>query len=578
VAGVAPCRDLEVQPAGSVKGALVLPPRTLQVTGSVTNHGSVGTVNPFYLDVEIGGDLHNAGAWTPGHTRLIGAIIRHLSQDEGHGLVTDLAYAIGASGDVVATTPIALSGSVDMSGGRMVLEPDGPLTLDAASFRGNLTAGGNELRFVAWSYLWLCAIDDVVLVGPAKASGGVTVTTRLTVMDSLENGGTGGGGSVTVVGDLVNNGIIRNVQYSFPLYVAGDIENNGTISNPTLELTGVGIEHRLSMGPDAVISAPIFLPEFQASTLIADTPLRLAGGLGLGVGTLVLEPGCSLEFTDWGGIGSGTVLAGGNSISVSGNGSVSGVTIDRGVLGDRVVVQGANTFTGGLTVTGTVTSWPWADAHLTVESMLRNEGTIEDGDHPVRVTALGDIANTGSFTNSRVTLAGADDQTVGIGPLGLAVPEFVIESGLAAGSHQWYRDGAHISGETGADLVLSMLDATDYGSYHCEADGQVSRSVVIAASLAPTGVPSAGAVTLAPNHPNPFNPATNFSFTLDRAARVSLSIYDLAGRVVARLIDGELARGRHDLAWRPQDLPSGTYVYRLRAGAADLTGKCMLLK
>lgn len=579
IAGVALCRNAEISASGSINGAIVAPPRTLRVAGAIYNLGAIGNVNPYYLDVEVGGDLHNAGVWTPVRTRLIGSDIRYLSQAPGHGLSTDFAYAAGASGDLIATTPIALSGAIDLTAGRLVLPPNCPCTLDGASFRGNMLAGGNELRFLSWSYLVSCTIDDVVFVGGAEASFGVTVTTRLTVMDTLQNGGSSGGGSITVEGDLVNHGVIRNDQYSFPVRVRGDIENNGQINCPQLELLGAGVVHHLSMSPEGIINAPVFLPEFQEATLIAETPVRLGGGLGLGVGTLILEEGASLEFVGYGGLGSGTVLAGGNDITVQGAGAISGVTIDSGVFGDRVVIHGDNDFTGGLTVRGTVESWPWAAADLEIEGTLENHGAISDGAHAVRIRALGDLVNQGTFTNARVVMAGTVDQAVGAGPLGLAVPEFVIESHLTTGGYQWYRDGVALAGETGANLTLSMVGADDYGTYHCQANGETSRYVAIAETAGVSSVVAPGAaVVLAQNRPNPFHPATHLVFSLDGPTRVSLEVYSAAGRRVASLIDREMNAGRHEIAWQAENLPSGTYLIRLRAGGLDLSRKCTLLR
>jgi hypothetical protein len=188
-----------------------------------------------------------------------------------------------------------------------------------------------------------------------------------------------------------------------------------------------------------------------------------------------------------------------------------------------------------------------------------------------------DLENLGSMTNSRVTVAGTVDQMVGAGP-GIAVPEFVIESGLPGDGHQWYRDGTALDGETEPSLTLNTVGAADYGRYHCEAEGFVSRDVVIVELLDTTDVPIARGVTLEPNHPNPFNPTTTIAFSLDRGGPVSLVVYDLAGREVDRLVTGELGAGRHAVTWQPRGLASGVYVYRLRAGGVDVARKCSLLK
>ncbi len=585
IAGIAPCRSLEVDTSGSIHGEIVSPPRTLRVSGAIANRGSVGAANPIYLDVEVGGDLHNAGTWAPVRTRWIGNQTRHLSQEPGSMMTTDLAYASGASGDVVATTPITLSGFVDMAAGLLVLQPGCPLTLDAAAFLGNMAADGNEIRFASWSYLGECAIDHVVLVGEAQASFGVSVSTRLTVTGSLRNVRNHGGGSVTVEGDLVNHGLIENDQYSFPLRVTGDIENNGIIRCPTLELPGAGAVHHIRMDFDGVIHSPVILPEFQEATIIAETPVRFGDGLGLGAGTLVLAQGASLELVAHGGLGSGTVLAGGNIIRLQGSGGIGGVTIDQGVLEGQILVQGESRFTGGLLVSGAVEGRGWSPADLTVEGTLHNNGAIGDGEQTVRIRALGDLINQGTFANSRVVLAGTTDQAVGAGPMGLAVPEFIIESGLQATGYQWYRDGEPLEGETGADLVLSMVGSDDYGVYHCEAGDRTSRNIIIAENAGPTSLagppwaPGSAGLRIQVQ-PNPFHAETQIAFDLGERAKVSLSVYDISGRQVANLAsDREMGAGRHEIGWSAGKLPAGNYVIRLsRGGAVVSQRKGVLLK
>jgi hypothetical protein len=432
------------------------------------------------------------------------------------------------------------------------------------------------MRFESWSYLVQCTIDDVVLVGDADVSHSVTVSTRLEVRDSMQNGG--GGGAIVIEGDLFNHGVITNDQYSFFLHVHGDIENHGTISTPTLELKGVGVVHHLSMGPDAIIEARVFLPEFQAATIVADTPVRFADRLGLGVGTLILEPGSTLELSQWGSMDSGTVMANGNTISVTDNGVLSDLTVDAAVFGDNVVVFGDVLATNGLTVTGTLTGWPYVAADLTVEGLLLNQGSVNDGVHPVRLHILGDLANEGTFANERIVVAGSVAQRIGAGAAGIGVAEFVLESGLQAASYQWYRDGVPLPGATAADLVLPGVGAADYGVYHCEGDGLNSRTVTIEETLPSSDVPGARIAVLEQNRPNPFNPVTEFAFRLDDEARVSLKVYDLAGREVADLVDGVLSAGGHRVQWQPERLPSGTYLYQLRTDGVELSRKCVLQK
>lgn len=71
------------------------------------------------------------------------------------------------------------------------------------------------------------------------------------------------------------------------------------------------------------------------------------------------------------------------------------------------------------------------------------------------------------------------------------------------------------------------------------------------------------------NYPNPFNPSTKISFTIPEARHVSLVVYDALGREVATLVDSELGAGTHTVLFNGQNLASGVYIYRIRAGNAS---------
>jgi hypothetical protein len=83
--------------------------------------------------------------------------------------------------------------------------------------------------------------------------------------------------------------------------------------------------------------------------------------------------------------------------------------------------------------------------------------------------------------------------------------------------------------------------------------------------------------------PNPFNPSTTIQYELPRATHVRLQIYDMAGRLVATLVDEDQGPGPHRVRWTGQDdagepVSSGTYLYRLAAGSTRLAKKMMLTK
>jgi hypothetical protein len=89
------------------------------------------------------------------------------------------------------------------------------------------------------------------------------------------------------------------------------------------------------------------------------------------------------------------------------------------------------------------------------------------------------------------------------------------------------------------------------------------------------------AFDLSQNHPNPFNPRTTVSFSLDRTGPATLNVYDAKGSLVKVLVNENLPAGAHTATWNGDDqtgrpVASGVYFYRLDADGRSL-GKRMLL-
>ncbi len=83
---------------------------------------------------------------------------------------------------------------------------------------------------------------------------------------------------------------------------------------------------------------------------------------------------------------------------------------------------------------------------------------------------------------------------------------------------------------------------------------------------------------LSQNYPNPFNPTTTISYRLSTIARVSLKVYDVLGREVAKLVDRFQQPGDYSVAWDGGRHASGVYIYRLTAGQYSAAKRLLLLK
>lgn len=86
-------------------------------------------------------------------------------------------------------------------------------------------------------------------------------------------------------------------------------------------------------------------------------------------------------------------------------------------------------------------------------------------------------------------------------------------------------------------------------------------------------------VELKQNYPNPFNPSTTIAFGIPETGKITLEVFDILGRKVATLINGEsIAAGRYHLQFDAKHLASGMYIYRLQTGKSVITKKLTLIK
>ncbi len=88
----------------------------------------------------------------------------------------------------------------------------------------------------------------------------------------------------------------------------------------------------------------------------------------------------------------------------------------------------------------------------------------------------------------------------------------------------------------------------------------------------------AGDFGLAAAYPNPFNPTTTLSFQTPETGMANLSVYNLAGRKVATLVDGMVDAGNHEVVFDASNLSSGVYFYTLRTANLVETRKMVLTK
>ncbi len=149
-----------------------------------------------------------------------------------------------------------------------------------------------------------------------------------------------------------------------------------------------------------------------------------------------------------------------------------------------------------------------------------------------------------------------------------------------------YHPVAFIKGDgtTSEQKTYSYLDKNlEEGKYtyrlkQIDLDGSVNYSNEVNVSVEmPTSY------SLSQNYPNPFNPATTINFSLPQKSNVKLVVYDILGKEVKTLINGDRDAGSYEIRWNglnnnDQAVSTGIYIYRITAGNFNAEKKMMLMK
>jgi len=79
-------------------------------------------------------------------------------------------------------------------------------------------------------------------------------------------------------------------------------------------------------------------------------------------------------------------------------------------------------------------------------------------------------------------------------------------------------------------------------------------------------------------YPNPFNPSTTIRFDLPEEGFITMSVYDITGKLVETLINKPMEPGTHRIQWNPFNLSSGLYIVQLEAGEKTFNQKITFIK
>ncbi len=106
--------------------------------------------------------------------------------------------------------------------------------------------------------------------------------------------------------------------------------------------------------------------------------------------------------------------------------------------------------------------------------------------------------------------------------------------------------------------------------------GYIPGGLVTNVESTPGPVPES--FQLSQNYPNPFNPATTIQFSISKAGKYSINVFNVLGQKVANLFDRAVAPGNYSVRFDAAHLSSGMYIYTLTGDGVNISKKMALLK
>jgi len=398
-----------------------------------------------------------------------------------------------------------------------------------------------------------------------------------------------------ISGVTIKNG---SAEYGGGIYahIAKPTITDNIIMNNTATEDGGGI---YIYGAISTTTPPIVSGNTITGNVVSGGVYQRGGGLWVNSTNIVIEQNTISGNTavDGGGIYlSGDVdnvfrdnIVTGNTATTRGGGiyiSGWGASVDGNLIADN----DAGSWGGGLYTLGTTATVSYSVIADNSAGLFGGAAYFKDGSPAMRnVTVVG---NTGSGAVVTYSSALTIDKTI-IAFHGTSAMQCFSGGVATVSCSDLYgnQSNAICGVDAGQNISADPLfcDSGDYSpmpSSPCTAENSPCGELIGAmVPCAVTGVENTSPAlsTLYQNRPNPFNPTTTISFSLESRVRVTVSIHDAGGRLVDVLVDEERNAGPHSVAWNGTDragkrVSSGVYFLRLTTPIGTQAKKMVLLK
>ena len=575
--------------------------------GTIQSSGGRTYIN----NITIGGDFALSGTGTATHSGTVdlGAASRTITNSTASGGRVFSGIISGGAGsgftftgsgagtiDITGTSN-TFSGNITVTGAEVTFANDGSFGVAPGSITANsiVVDGGRLTLIPAATTSFTLNTNRGIQVGATANTGisvktGTSVTYNGIIADKPSATGifTKQGGAIFILGGVstysgatsINNGIVRlsTGDNRLPTGTTLNIGEAGATNLGKFDMNGFNQEIaglNSSTGTNATANKDSVFSTTSATLRISGSG-TYSYGLGTTQNSGIISGLISLVKT-----GSGTQTLG-DANTYTGLTTVSGGTLQFNRTGGTTIPA-----TNDIIINGGILK---VSSDQTVNNLTLSAGTLTI-DNGVTLTVTGTYTNSGGILDNHGTLLPVELTSFTAIAKGRGVElawktatevnnyGFEIERRLSTGDANWMKIGFVAgNGTTNAPQSYSYVDtrATGTMSYRLkqiDRDGKFEYSSVVEATIA-----EAATFSLNPNYPNPFNPATNVTFGIEKTGLVTLKVYNILGGEVATLINTIMDAGVHSVAFDARNLPSGVYYARLQSGTQTAIRQMILMK
>ncbi|MBM3434842.1 MAG: hypothetical protein FJY07_01335 [Bacteroidetes bacterium] len=286
--------------------------------------------------------------------------------------------------------------------------------VNAAIFHST-TTGGNWNTAATWQEGTVpTATDDVVITGP----GTVIVNGNVGCYNLTVNNGAviqnpvGTTRTLTVNGDVLNNGTVQQSNVNFTLEVYGNITNNGIWDHYNLKLMGASTQS-ISLATGMLFELNQLNDLAGATPINALTDLSFTG-TNINLGTAVMNMpagGGNLSLT--GGIlQSGTVYMNSGTLSMGSSAKMQNLNLSEATFTGTVIAGVDVILYGQIINNGTFQNPVGTSSTCMLDCDFTNNGTVQNSNVSFTLSCTGDLINNGTWSNTTLQLTGSSDQDI----------------------------------------------------------------------------------------------------------------------------------------------------------------------